>query len=207
MPSDNKFMLFGLSSGKQIAATEIMLFPEAEIVKIMQLKSRAQEELGGFSSGVGFWGSPEWALGGALALGFVESLISNSKMKKGMEILKDAAAKQVKLRELGSFITISDINGIHRPTPSEWNANKAGVIENTRVNLDAMTSHDRNETIKKFNLGPEYNRGDVSVAIIPTQLPPTPYIYDGNDFITVKSEGKTISLRLALIESYELISL
>ena len=50
-------MLLSLSSGKQLLANHVMLFPEHEIHQVLLLKAKAQEELGGFSTGLGFWGN------------------------------------------------------------------------------------------------------------------------------------------------------
>jgi hypothetical protein len=115
-------LLLSLSSGQQLAVSKLMLFPEQEIQQFLTLKAKAQEELGGFSSGIGFWGSPEWAIGGAAALGLVESLISNAKTKKGLEILSEAARTQAKMRSMGVFFDIHFISGNWQPDPYAWRA-------------------------------------------------------------------------------------
>ena len=72
-------------------------------------------------------GSPGWAIGGAMAIGLAESLISNSKMRKGMEIIKIATKMQLRLKNLGVFFKISEIFGSHRASPLEWRASKPVV--------------------------------------------------------------------------------
>jgi hypothetical protein len=113
-------LLLGLSSGQQLTVNKLMLFPEQDIQQYLALKAKAQEELGGFSSGIGFWGSPEWAIGGAAALGLVESLISNAKTKKGLQTLNEAAQMQAKMRSMGVFFEIHSISGNWQHDPYAW---------------------------------------------------------------------------------------
>jgi|GEM_PF-2854878 len=115
-------LLLSLSSGQQLTVSKLMLFPEQYIQQFLTLKAKAQEELGGFSSGIGFWGSPEWAIGGAAALGLVESLISNAKTKKGLETLNEAARMQAKMRSMGVFFEIHSISGNWQHDPYAWRA-------------------------------------------------------------------------------------
>jgi hypothetical protein len=115
-------LLLELSSGKQLNVARLMLFPEPDIRQFMSLKAKAQQELGGFSTGIGFWGSPEWAIGGAAALGLIESLVSNAKAKQGLKTLSEAAQAQARMKTLGVFFDIHAIAGIWQPDPSAWRA-------------------------------------------------------------------------------------
>lgn len=118
-------LLIGLQAGKQITVTKLMLYPEPDIHQFLSLKAKAQKELAGFSTGIGFWGSPEWAIGGAVALGFVESLVSDAKTRKGFEILNEATHKQAQLRTRGVFFDIHEILENWQPNPAAWRAMKA----------------------------------------------------------------------------------
>jgi hypothetical protein len=44
------------------------LYDEVEVREIAVLKAEALKSLGGVTTGIGFIGSPGWALGGAMAL-------------------------------------------------------------------------------------------------------------------------------------------
>jgi len=121
-PTKGSKLLFELSSGKQLSVARLMLFPDPDIRQFLSLKAKAQQELGGFSTGIGFWGSPEWAIGGAAALGLVESLVSNAKAKQGLKTLNEAEQAQTRLRTLGVFFDIHAIDGIWQPDPSAWRA-------------------------------------------------------------------------------------
>jgi hypothetical protein len=57
---------------------EVLLYDVNKVAEINSLKARAGNELQGFTTGLGFWGSPGWVIGGALALGAVEGMISNA---------------------------------------------------------------------------------------------------------------------------------
>ena len=94
-------------------------------MEIISLRAKAQEEMGGSSSRVGFFGDPEWVIGGAIAAGLVGALISNSKTKKGLEFLKEAALRHEKLKSMGKLIDISLIEGIDRPIPARWRGVKS----------------------------------------------------------------------------------
>jgi hypothetical protein len=120
--TDKSSLQLGLSSGIQIEVTKLVLYPQDEIAEYMKLQTRAREELAQFSTGIGFWGSPEWAIGGAAALGIVESVISNAKQKKGMEILGQANKQREKIRTLGTLFELHQIAGIWQPDPTAWEA-------------------------------------------------------------------------------------
>jgi hypothetical protein len=49
--------------------------------------------MAGVSTGIGFWGSPLWALGGAAALGLVEGALSSSARKQALQYLGIAAER------------------------------------------------------------------------------------------------------------------
>jgi len=76
-----------LASGDDFSIEQIKLFDANEVARIFALKQNAQSLLGGVSTGIGFWGSPGWVVGGALALGFLEGLLSQSAAKKGARML------------------------------------------------------------------------------------------------------------------------
>ena len=66
-----------LVSGERLVVREVLQYDENKVAEINSLKAQAGNELQGFTTGLGFWGSPGWVIGGALALGAVESMISN----------------------------------------------------------------------------------------------------------------------------------
>src|SRR4051812_28411851 len=60
-----------LASGQSWAVRKIMLYPADRVNEVADLTAEAAKLFGGFKTGVGFLGSPTWALGGAAALGLL----------------------------------------------------------------------------------------------------------------------------------------
>jgi len=137
-------LLLGLASGKLLTVEKLMLFPEVEINKILSLKAQAGEQLSGFSSGIGFWGSPEWAIGGAVALGLVESVITNGKAKVGLKFLNEAKLVETKMKGLGIFFDIYAISAIWKVDPNAWRVELP--LENSESETTAFI-HDGDEYI------------------------------------------------------------
>jgi hypothetical protein len=106
----------------QILSEKLMLFPQYLVLKVMDLQAQARKELGGFSSGIGFWGSPEWALLGAGVLGLAESVISGAKAKNGVALLQEAAQVTELMRSRGKFFQPCEIANIWLPEPGLWKA-------------------------------------------------------------------------------------
>lgn len=102
-----------------------MLFPEVEIARLIALRAEAAKLLGGFSSGIGFIGSPAWALGGAAALGLLQGAISNSMKKQAEVKLQEAAAQFTKVIELGIFFPHATITNIGVPNPHAWHSSQS----------------------------------------------------------------------------------
>jgi hypothetical protein len=82
--------------------------------------AQADNELQGFTTGLGFWGSPGWVIGGTLALGAVESMISNAKQKTGLRLLNLAAEKFNQLPNSSVFVSFDRIGNLQTPDPLHW---------------------------------------------------------------------------------------
>ena len=98
-----------LVSGERLVVREVLLYDVDKVAEINSLKAQASNELKGFSTGIGFWGSPDWVVGGALALGAVESMISNAKQKTGLRLLRLAAEKFNQLPNNSVFVSVDRI--------------------------------------------------------------------------------------------------
>jgi hypothetical protein len=111
-----------LVSGERLVVREVLLYDENKVAEINSLKAQAGNELQGFTTGLGFWGSPGWVIGGALALGAVESMISNSKQKTGLRLLRLAAEKFNQLPNNSVFVSVDRIRSLETPNPQSWSA-------------------------------------------------------------------------------------
>lgn len=109
-----------LSSGQTFTIEKVTLYEEEQVREIAVLRAKAMKNLGGFSSGIGFLGSPEWALGGAAALGLFESLISGSMKNQAIEILRDVQQKSEKLTRSGRLFDADKIENFEAPDPHAW---------------------------------------------------------------------------------------
>lgn len=155
-----------LKSGQSVTLDEIKLFPEAEVQKLIALRAEAAQLLGGVSTGIGFLGSPEWAIGGALALGLLERAASSSMRTKASQILQDASAQQELLLSRGQFFNFELVVGISMPTPPAWSGSEEWGKR--FVHFDQEFLPIRNSSGEMFIRWP-----DVS-AFRPGKLPPKP---------------------------------
>jgi hypothetical protein len=111
-----------LVSGERLVVEEALLYDVNKVAEFNSLKAYASNELQGFTTGLGFWGSPGWVIGGALALGAVEGMISNAKQKNGLRLLKLAAEKFNQLPNNSVFVSINRICNLQTPNPQSWSA-------------------------------------------------------------------------------------
>jgi hypothetical protein len=109
-----------LTSGACLTVSEVFLCLEEPLRRSDALRLKAAEGLKGFSSGIGFWGSPGWAIGGAIGLGLIEGLVSSSVTKAALQDLKEAAKLAADAVRAGAFVPVNEIEGIDAPQPSAW---------------------------------------------------------------------------------------
>lgn len=93
-----------LSSGRQIETDAIRLYRDSDLEQLASLRAKAQEALSGFTTGLGFLGSPVWVIGSAAVLGVLESIVSDSKAKDGIHLLMLAEEKYQDLKRKVYFL-------------------------------------------------------------------------------------------------------
>ncbi|MDO9317989.1 MAG: hypothetical protein Q7V56_07290 [Gammaproteobacteria bacterium] len=192
---NNGFVKIVMASGNVHEISDVLLFPELELEQILKLKAQAQENLGGFSSGIGFLGSPGWVFGGVAALGLFESVISNSKIKKGLGLLKEASEKFEEFRKRGKLVPISEIEGIEFPNPSSWHSIQKAKI---KIDLKPMGMLEKGEFAGKHKIG----RNQIQNGVAEFEAT-TPFVQFESDFIVVRAAGELRSIRWSSIECYE----
>jgi hypothetical protein len=194
MTSEPKLVL-GLASGTQLVVERVMLFPELAIQEIAGMRAMAQEEMGGFSAGLSFWGSPGWAIGGAAILGIAESLVSNSKMKKGLAILKEVALKMEQLKSNYALVAIADIRGIHLAQPGEWRATDTRhvEIETRQPGATEYVGRFLRAAIKNTDIEPFREVESVGHH----------YVHDDSEFVNCEVNGALVAVRWSLVERYQ----
>lgn len=198
MTGDERALRIG-AGGREFVVQKVELYPEEQVREWQATLRYAQEQLGGFSTGVGFFASPGVALAGAAALGVLEGAISDAKAKKGVRALVEASEMLAKLRASGEFVDVNDVHGIEHPSPNEWCLKTAGEVT---VDLTAMSFSARNKFVEKHkvsfwqNSSGAFNMpGEVaSLVMIPS------------DFIKVEADGRALSIRWAAVDFCELAS-
>ena len=111
-----------LPSGQTFVVRGVTLVPEEQVKEIAQLKAQAMKSLGGVSTGIGFFGSPEWVLGGVAALTFVEGLLSTVTKAAGISLLQSVATKVKELESSAFTFPLQAVHNSHIPHPQAWYA-------------------------------------------------------------------------------------
>ncbi len=199
MPTDievERRMLIGLASGRQLIASGVMLFPQHEVQQVLLLKAKAQEELVGFSTALGYWGASGWMIGGAAAIGFVDSLLPNSKMKKGLEFLKEAAIRHEQNKSKGVFFDVPSIDGIDRPNPAAWRATQVSQFQ---IDLHPMDLLEKGRVIQRYGISRDQVRDGIATVTGPIR-----YVYDEDEFVWIEIKGQATAVRWSAVECYQL---
>lgn len=90
-----------LSSGQTLKIQGVTLYPTESIAVISGLRPEAASKMGGVSTGMGFIGSPTWAIGTGAALGFLESVASDAAQKNGLKMFAEADRIQMRCLHKG----------------------------------------------------------------------------------------------------------
>jgi hypothetical protein len=168
------FPVIVLVSGERLLMRAVLLYEAAKVAEVAALKAQAAKKLQGFHTGIGFWGSPGWVLGGAATLGLVEGLLSSSAKKNGLSLLKTAAMKFQRLPETAVVFPPDQVQGLTSPHPENWSAVRKIKFE-----------HD--------------NRAWLAKTFGPTEQW---YVHNGEDFVNIKTDAGMICIRWSHVASY-----
>ena len=122
-------------SGNALAATHVFLHPGDRVAEWRSMVGRAQAMMGGVSSPVGFLGSPEWVIGGAVVSGLLASAASNAMAKEGVKTLVEAQSLLADIRKAARQFEVRSVTGIELPYPAGWRARAPGgkMVEFNKV--------------------------------------------------------------------------
>jgi hypothetical protein len=113
-------IVFVLSSGAEIAAANITLWPKDQLDRAADMLARAGVQNQGFSTGLGFIGSFGWVVSRSLLLGAIESAVSHA-MQNGAEDLCVQAAQCIDRAARQAYSApVAHIANIETPTPGIW---------------------------------------------------------------------------------------
>jgi hypothetical protein len=128
---------------------DIKLHPVEDVQAWQEKLGEAQEQLGGFSTGIGVLSSPGVAIASAAAIGILEAAVTSSKEKKGLRLLAEASRMLAQLRAGGEFVAVSEIEGVASPLPSDWCVMRTGKVV---TDLSSYGIFERNKVIEKHNV-------------------------------------------------------
>ncbi|MHC4042233.1 hypothetical protein [Bradyrhizobium sp. 23AC] len=184
-----------LASGQTLKIHGVTLYPTESIAIISGLRSEAASKMGGVSTGVGFIGSPTWAIGAGAALGLLESMASDVARKNGLKMLAEADRQTDALYAQGLLFRMRDIANSDRPLPASWSSTilvddyqsighlsrkqrDAALIQNRRTEADLVDGHLM--PIKRDRL----------------------FSYNGDEFLSVDTDFGLINIRWSSVVGY-----
>lgn len=115
-----------LAGGASVVAFAVRLYPTDIVTEWRQIVAQAQEQLGGVSSGLGFYGGPGWVIGASLALGVLEGIASSAKAQEGRKTLQLAGKAFESVRRGGRMFPIGKVANLDLPQPTAWEATSEG---------------------------------------------------------------------------------
>jgi hypothetical protein len=184
----NRVINITLASGAHYEVSHVMLYHGPTVKRAQELQAEARKNLGGVSTGLGFWGSPGWVLGGALALGLLESAASGIAATQGFQQLQEVEEIEQEIRGRGCFIPVGSIDNVDYPIPRLW---VTDALSCTSVVSDV-------EVLNKWRL---------KRLATETQLVPVWFVHNGEPFIRVKiSAGTPLFLAWDQLEQYSVQS-
>ena len=110
------------TGGSSLKVDAIGLSDAKRVLELQKTRAEAANALGGVSTGIEFIGSPSWVLGGALALGALEFLLSSASRRQGTDKAQTAQRMTENLRSELTFFPLFAIENISEPYPSNWRA-------------------------------------------------------------------------------------
>lgn len=170
-----------LTSGELIQIAAIKLYSEFSVEEASALRAKAMKQLGGWSSGMGAWGSLGHVVMTSAVIGAIEHAISKGLSKEGMVLLAQALEAENRVRAEGKYLPIAEIVNLQHPIPSLW-----------RVPFERETS----EIV--------INRGFFSeTETKKIVMVPCAYVHNGDEFVWIKADaGKEHGVRWAHVEKF-----
>jgi len=118
-------------------------------------------------------------------------------MKKGLELLKDAAQKYERVKTNGSFFDVGAIQGLSHPNPATWRARK---IADFQIDLNPMGLIEKGQTIQRYRIS-----GKQIVDGIATVREPIDFVHNADEFVWVEAETQAIAVRWSSVEFFQAV--
>jgi hypothetical protein len=189
--------VFALNGG-EVSAVSILMYPEPIVRQWQGIVAAARAELGGspLGSGLGFIGSPGWALGGAALLTILGTASANAKAKKAVALFSDAEQMRTQMIDEGSLLPLASISNIELPDPSAWVGKRASHAE---VDMKTVPLLSRSSFLREHGLSKQDVR-DGKVAVPATDR----FVLFDNEFVTVWTGDEEVAVRWPSVASYKI---
>ncbi|RXH41313.1 hypothetical protein [Bradyrhizobium zhanjiangense] len=192
-PVENRAVLL-LASGHILKVAGVLLYPAGSLAEIATIRAQAAEKLGGVSTGIGFIGSPGWAIGAGAALGLLEGAMTSAARKDAVLLLQRAREMEQSVLAAGLLFRVGEINGIARPTPAGWTAT---VYVDDRVYLKPLDRRQRAQLLSKHRKT-EADVIDHTIVLSKSVM----FASNGDDFLTVDTDIGVMDVRWSSVVSY-----
>jgi hypothetical protein len=188
-----------LASGQTLKIQRVRLYEADKVKEVALLKASAAKHLGGVSTGIGFWGSPAWVLGGAAALGIVEGILSNASTKQGMELLKTVQTRLLAMAHGALYFDSTKLINTNLPHPHSWSAigTATQFVDLSQLNW-----------ISRKSLLRQHNKSESDVQIIngaphlAITKEGTQFVHDGDEFVNLETAIGIINVRWSHVVAY-----
>ena len=187
--------LFVTVTGHKLEVDAIKLHPEADVRAWQEKLGEAQEQLGGFSTGIGVLGSPGVAIASAAAIGIFEAAVSSSKEKKGLRLLGEAAEMLSRLREQGEFVSVAEIEGTTSPLPADWSVKRLGKVV---TDLSSYGAFERMKIVEKHKVtfGESMSGSFEREGMVPA------FVVLPDEFVWIRTQHGDVAVRWSGVECY-----
>lgn len=202
-------IVLGLNNGRDIIANKVMLYPAKLVEQAVKLRGQAMSKMGNVSSGIGFIGSPGWAIAGSLLVSAMESAVNSKNHQEGCSLLKMADNFAEEAKANSRMIDVETIANIHQPNPSIWHIRY--LFEET-ISFERMSEYDINKQCEKFgfNKNDIYKSGIFKDLVLIEKSKKAQWsddlIHNGDEFIIVETGYKIMHIKWTDVSTYYVTS-
>lgn len=191
-------LVFLLSSGQMLKVRGVKLFPVEIVTAISQLRQSAATKLGGVSTGIGFIGSPGWAIGAGAALGLLEGALSSVARKEGVRLLAEAEQKHLDMVRAAKSFPVSLIINRDQPNPAHWQVEIQGP---RRIEVANMSRSDLGNVLLRYKKDKSHITNGM-LDVIDTHV----FVHDGGEFLIVETDLGDLHIRWPNVVAFSLAS-
>jgi hypothetical protein len=176
-----------LASGETFNVRKVALYPADVVSKIASMRMQAERNLGGVSTGIGFWGSPTWVIEGALVLGAVENWLSNNAAKEGLRQLENAKTMYLRQMSMPEFFDVSKVENFKLAQPGLWQ-----VVRTKKIDCRELTGWskkaDRDVLLGQYGK----TKSDIVDGWLTVE---EAFVHNGDDFVIVETDSGVKNVR------------